>query len=436
MGRRNALYLVLGVILLSVGGGAAIGPVLSSSLGFGVGMFGSGAVQFGSPQVVSSDAAETILPGGYAATNNDRTGFVIGTGMPVGSRFRVHIPVANNANDQVQMKLKVSGLPLGQNAEVQGGDLAIYPAMRRSDANLARLYYGGRASIEDAAGQPGSGNVFALFDGVRDPGSSSATLHDGQAVIRDLGPLPPTAPHRGVDRIALHWGVSDPRVAYVGFSAYVRSEGDAGWSRVVRARAVPAGISAGIASEGFSTESEQIWRVVINTYDVNRQELPDGAIDLTEIELGSAYDLGVIGCIAPVTVRGEFQSGLQLPTCHQDKPVGSGSRVDTYYMNKNGLKIAEGSGPLPDDAIGLWQITVTAQNDVEFNVVTGKLDLRNAPSAAQVAVSSPFSSQMGPGTWQLNLQAGQTGMLTIDVALPATLPPGFSGLTFRLAPLF
>lgn len=437
MGSRKALGLVLAVVILSIGGGAAVGPVLSRSLGFGVGAVGSQAIQFGEPQVLSADGAESVLPGGYAMTNSDHTGLIVGTGLPAGSSFRVRVPITNLANDPVQLKLRVSGLPLGgASAQIQGGDLALYPAMRKSDANLARLYYGGRASLEDGGGGPASGNVFALFDGARDPYSGSVTIHDGQAVIRDLGPLPPTSPHRGVDRIALHWVTSDPRVAYVSFNAYAMSQEDAGFSRVVRAQAVPAGDFAGETSEGFSTDSRQIWKIVIYTYDRNRRELPDGAIDLTEVELGSAYDVGVIGCIAPVTVVSTFTASLDRPACHQDRPVIGESRVDTYYMTKTGLHIAEGSGPLPDDAVGLWQITVAPQSGPEFNVVTGTLDLRQTASAASVAVSSPFSSSIGDGVWHISLQGGQTGTLTIDVALPATLPPGFSGLTFRLLPMY
>ncbi len=437
MGRRNALYLMLGVLLLSIGGGAVVGPALSGSLGFGVGIFGSGAVQFGTPQVVSADAAENVLPGGYVRTSSDKTAIVVGSGMPAGSAFRVKLPVTNNASDEVQLKLRVDGLPMGADAEIQGGDLNVYPSMRKSDANLGRLYYGGRAWIEDAAGAPGPGNVFPLFDGARAPGSGGTVIHHNQAVVRDLGPLPPTAPHRGVDRIALHWTTSDSRVAYVSFTAFAQNSGDAGFSRVVRARAVPAGMAAGLHSEGFTTDSRQVWKVVISTYDANRRELPDGSIDLTELEFGSAYDLGVMGCIAPVIVQTpDFRAGLERNTCHQDTPVRSGSRVDTYYMTGRGLKIAEGSGPLPDGAVGLWQITVAHQDDVEFNVVTEALDLRHPTAAATIYVSSPFSSQIGRDTWQLTLAAGQTGVLDVNIALPATLPPSFPGLTFSLAPLF
>lgn len=306
MRKLTPIFLAAGVILASVGAGAAVGPLVSTRPGF--------TARFVATQALSFD---TPSGGAYGSVSSNGSSITVAASGSAGSTFQMQIPVNNQANSQVQYELRAIGLDFGRKSTVQGGDLTVWHGQPRQAADLGRLIYGGAAWLEDGSGQRLPGSADGLFQGESNPNG------------------------------------------------------------------------------------------------------------------GAANDVGVLSCVTGLSVSPE---NLAVPaTCLTHSAVRSGSRTDLLYVDGTGLKLVENRMTAPEGARALWLVTVEQEAGEAANTATAADDLRQ-PFGGTIALNSPFAIQVEPGVWEITLAPGQSTVLDVDIALPNSLPPGFSGIRFALAP--
>lgn len=124
--RRRLPYWMMGALLISVGAGAAVGPVLAARLTGRVAIIATQALTFstplvavpGGPPLYIGGATGTYLypvqvPGGtrtFADLNDQKIEFTVSIDLlPTSSKFDILVPMANASNNQViaQLTLEV-----------------------------------------------------------------------------------------------------------------------------------------------------------------------------------------------------------------------------------------------------------------------------------------------------------------------------------------
>ncbi len=124
--RRRIPYWIVGALLISIGAGAAVGPVLAARLTGKVAIIATQALTFstplvavpGGPPLYVGGATGTYLlpvavPGGtrtFSDLNDQKIEFTVSVDLlPTSSKFDILVPMANSANNQViaQLTLEV-----------------------------------------------------------------------------------------------------------------------------------------------------------------------------------------------------------------------------------------------------------------------------------------------------------------------------------------